>query len=106
MNNETIKLLNPFSVSLEKYPFMEVNSKPVYEVNEYKIYKFSNNHYVHTFKNIVFAERTGANKGLIENLVNDIKPQGEASLYHDYERPKAMIMKGINAAKKLNFQIK
>lgn len=85
---------------------MQMNNPPIYEAGEYKIYKFSNNHYVHTFKNIVFAERTGANKQLIENLIKDIKPVGESSLYHDYERPKATISEGIKAAKKLKFKIK
>jgi hypothetical protein len=105
MQTQKITLLNPFSVSLDKYPFMQVDIKPVYNKSDYKIYKLSNNHYVHTFKNIVFAERTNANKELIENLINDIKPTGEAALYFDYERPKATIVVGIKAAKKLNFKI-
>lgn len=99
-------LLNPFSVSLKKHPFMNVPETPIYQKGEYSIFHYSNDHYVHAFKNIVFAERTGANKGLIDNLINDIKPEGEAAIYHDYERPKAAIVEGIKAAKKLNFEIK
>ena len=105
MTTTRITLLNPFSVSLDKYPFMEVNSKPIYEAGEYKIYKAWDKHFIHTFKNIVIAQRCGANKALIDGLVNDIKPTGEAALYHDYERPKGAILEGIEAANKLNFKI-
>jgi hypothetical protein len=102
MNNTT--LINPFSVSLKKYPFMDA-CDPVYVNGDYRIYKHTSDHYIHTFKNIVIAQRCGANKTLINNLVSDIKPTKEADLYHDYERPKQAILDGINAAKKLNFQI-
>lgn len=103
---ERIILLNPFSISLDKDPFMTMESRPVFELNDYKIYKYSKDHYVHTFKNIVFAERCKANKDLILTLLNDVKPTGVAALYHDYERPKGAIQQGIEAAKKLNFLIK
>jgi hypothetical protein len=102
----TTTLINPFSVSLDKYPFMEVATEPVYKNGDYKIYKAWNEHFIHTFKNIVIAQRCAANKDLINNLVTDKKPTGEAALYHDYERPKAAIKEGIEAAKTLNFQIK
>ncbi len=98
-------LLNPFSVSLKKYPFMEITSDPIYVNGDYKIYKYTDKHYLHTFKNIIFGERGAANKALINNLVNDIKPTKEADLYHDYERPKGAILEGIEAAKNLNFKI-
>lgn len=105
MNTEnTTTLINPFSVNLDKYPFMKVD-KLIYQNGDYKIYKYTSNHFVHTFKNIVFAERVAANEELINNLINDIKPTKEASLYHDYQRPKKAIMDGIEAAKKLNFKI-
>lgn len=102
----TTTLINPFSVSLKKHPFMEVNSKPIYENGNYRIYKYYNNHFVHTFKNIVITERGAANIPLMEGLKADIKPKSEADLYHDYERPKAAIRDGRKAAKKLNFKIK
>jgi hypothetical protein len=79
---------------------------PVYQNGDWKIYKYTSNHYVHTFKNIVIGERCAANKDLINNLKADIKPTGEAALYHDYERPKEAISEGIEAAQKLNFKIK
>ena len=102
---QKVILLNPFSVSLKKYPFMEVN-KLIYKRGDYSIYKYADKHFVHTFKNIVIGERVAANKELINNLLNDIKPIGEGILYHDYNRPKRAILKGIKAAKKLNFKIK
>ena len=83
---------------------MKVNEL-VYCKGEYKIYKYCENYFVHTYKNIVFAERGGANKQLIDNLINDIKPTDEASLYHDYERPKYAISQGLKAAKELKFNV-
>ena len=97
-------LLNPFSVSLKKPPFMQVDN-PIYSNGDFKIYKYREKHYVHTYKNIVICERGAANKELINNLVNDIKPTEEAALFHDYERPKDAILRGTEAAKNLNFKI-
>ena len=99
-----VTLLNPFSVSLKQNPFMEVDNL-IYKNGDYSIYKYTNHHYVHTFKNIVICERGAANKELINNLLNDIKPTGEAALFHDYERPKGAILDGMEAAKLLNFKI-
>ena len=99
-------LLNPFSVSLDKYPFMEVATEPIYTNGDYRIYKAWNEHFIHTFKNIVIAQRCAANKDLINNLVTDNKPTDEAGLYHQYERPKQAIRDGVKAAKRLNFTIK
>ncbi|MFM9945062.1 MAG: hypothetical protein ACKVQB_07480 [Bacteroidia bacterium] len=101
----TTTLLNPFSVSLDKYPFTDVATEPIYTNGDYRIYKAWKEHFIHTFKNIIIAQRCAANKALIDGLVNDIKPTGEADLYHDYERPKGAILKGIEAANKLNFKL-
>lgn len=98
-------LLNPFSLSLKKPPFMEVHSEPVYTKGDFRIYVYCGKHYVHTFKNIVIAERGAKNIDLLNNVQKDIKPKGEAALYHDYERPKAAMLDGIKAAKKLKFTI-
>jgi hypothetical protein len=97
-------LLNPYSVSLKKNPFMQVDN-PVYANGDYRIYHYNYNHFVHTYKNIVICERGAANKDLLNDLIADKKPTSEAALYHDYDRPKAAIRYGIKAAKKLNFKI-
>lgn len=99
-------LLNPFSVSLKKPPFMEMRSEPVYTNGDYKIYHYGCNHFVYAFKNIVISERGGKNIELLNNLANNVKPTGEAALYHEYERPKQAIRDGLKAAQKLNFTIK
>lgn len=102
----TIKLLNPFSVSLEKYPFMEVrDTSIVYRKGDYCVYVYTNSAYVHTWKNIVIAERTGLNSQLIENMLTNVRPKDQADAYHDYERPTWAIAEGIKASKKLNFLI-
>lgn len=104
-NNQKITLLNPFSVSLEKYPFLNIEGKPIYVNGDYKIYSYRHKHYLHTYKNIVFAERCAPNKDMINNLINDHKPQAEVQAYFDYERAKGAIAEGMEAAKKLNFII-
>ena len=102
MNKTTV--LNPFSVSLKKPPFMQLDNL-IYSNGEYRIYKHTEQHYVYTYKNIVFSERGGANKDFLNAFAADIKPTGEAALYHDYERPKQAIKDGVKAANKLNFKI-
>lgn len=104
-NNQKVTVLNPFSVSLDKYPFMQIEGKPVFVNGDYKVYKYSREHYVHTYKNIVFAERCAPNKDMINNLITDHKPQAEVQAYFDYERAKEAIAEGMEAAKKLNFII-
>ncbi len=98
-------LLNPFSLRLEKPPFMEIQSAPIYTDGDFKIYKYSPNRFVHTFKNIVIAERTAPNKTIFSNLKGETKPTGEADIFHQYERPLEAKNYGIEAAKKLNFNI-
>lgn len=102
---QKVTLLNPFSVELKKHPFMEVNNRPVYENGDYRIYKYLHEHFIHTYKNIVIAQRCAANTDLINNLIADNKPTDEAALYHQYDRPKKAIADGIKAAKKLNFSV-
>lgn len=106
IDNTQKTLLNPFSVRLKNYPFMQVRNKPVFESGDYAIYKLYEKHYVHTFKNIVICERCAPNKEIINNLINDTKPTGEADYYFLYERPKQAISEGLEAAKELKFEIK
>lgn len=105
MNNET-KLLNPFSARLEKQPIETNTGKLIYTDGDFKIYKKYSDHYLHTFKNIIIAERGGANKAIFSNIKGETKPTGEAAIYHEYERPLQAMNDGIEYAKKLNFQIK
>lgn len=100
-----ITLLNPFSIMLKKYPLMDVDSKPYYTNGDYRIYKNFDRSFIHTFKNIVIAERVGANKDLLNFVKNDIVPIGEAAKFHDYERPKDAMLLGLSEAKKLNFTV-
>lgn len=99
-------LLNPFSISLNKPPYMEVNTLPCYEIGEFKVYKRSNDYYIHTFKNIVIGERCGINKELLNNLHTDTIPEGKSNSYFNYHRAKEAMLQGIEEAKKLNFPIK
>lgn len=99
-------LLNPFSYELEKHPFKEIDCEPCYINGEFRIYKLFDKHYLHTFKNIIFAERCGKNTELINNIINDIEPEDKARKYFDFIRGKEAIKSGFEYAKKLNFQVK
>lgn len=96
-------LINPFSLSLGKNPFMEAKSNPVYSNGDYRIFKHVDRHYLYTFKNIIISERSGINKEMIDNLAANTPPADR--LYHDFERPKEAILEGIAAAEKLDFKI-
>lgn len=99
------RLLNAHSVKLEKNPFMDIEVKPVYENGEFAIYKLYDKHYLHTFGNIVFAERCAPNIEMIENIINDNVPAERGDKYHQYAWPKETIAFGIEYAKKINFPI-
>ena len=100
-----IVLLNPFSHSLGKNPLFEVNSKPVFIDGDYRIYKYFDKHFVHTFKNVVICERCAMNKDVLTALKNNIKPIGEASIYHDFERPLWAKNEGLKIAQQINFTV-
>lgn len=100
-----VTVLNPFSHSLQKNPLMEIASEPIFTNGEYKVYRHYDKHFVHTFKNIVIAERCAINKALLSGLKDNIKPIGEASIYHDWERPKWAINEGLKIAKQINFTV-
>jgi len=79
---QTTILLITFSVQLKRTnPFMEVSGDPVYTNGDFRIYRYYKDHFVHTFKNIVICERCAPNTGIIENLLTDNKPAGEAAIY-------------------------
>ena len=98
-------LLNPYSIRLEKHPLMNVYGNPVHVHGDFRVYKYCEKWFIHTFKNIVLAERCAVNKELLTTLTGETKPTGEASIYNDYERPMAATKEGIKAAKKLHFFI-
>ena len=100
-------LLNPFSVELKKQPFQEIQSEPVYKNGDFLIYKLYEKHFLHTFKNIIFAERCGKNIEMIENIIKNTPPEnGTGKIYHEFFRPKETIQNGLRYAKELNFEIR
>lgn len=102
---ERTTVLNPFSISLKKDPFMNVDTL-VYEEGDFKIYHYSKDHFIHTFKNIVIAERVKPNKTIFTNIKGETQPAGISDIYHQLERPEWAKDEGIKEAKRLNFQIK
>lgn len=99
------QLLNPFSISLDKNSFMTVEAKPIFINGDFRIYKYCDKYFIHTFKNIVIAERCAPNKVMLSNIKDKIKPVGSEK-FHEYERPIEAMLQGIEEAKKLNFTIK
>ena len=99
-------LINPFSINLKKHPFLEVRTEPIFENGDFKIYRYCENHFLHTFKNIVIAERCAPNKTIFTNIKGDTMPTDEADIYHQLERPRQAITEGTEAAKKLKFEVK
>ena len=85
---------------------MNVDAKPVYTDGDFRIYRYYDRHFIHTYKNIVVGERGAQFPQLLTNLKTNTPPTGEASLYHDFQRPMEAMKNGIEAAKKLNFIIK
>lgn len=102
---EITTLLNPYSIRLEKEPFMRVEGKPIFVNGDFRIYKYCTEHYIHTFKNIVISQRVAPKKEILTNVMGETMPTGDAAIYHDLERPKEAMKEGIRAAKKLNFKI-
>lgn len=98
-------LLNPFSLRLKKSPFMEVGTEPIFKNSDFRIYRYCDKWFIHTFKNIVIAERCAPNKTIFTNLKGETKPTEESAIYHEFERPQAAMMEGIEAAKKMKFNI-
>ena len=103
--NNSTTLLNPFSVSLKKPPFMELQSEPIFTNGDFKIYKYCDRYFIHTFKNIVICERCAPNKDVFKYMTGEANPEGIAATYHDFERPNWAKESGIQAAKELNFII-
>ena len=94
-------LLNPFSVELQKPNYTtSINSNPVYQNGDYFIYKYVDKHFFHTYKNIIIAERCGVNMDLIDEMAHN-----SDSNDFDINRAKEFKSKGIEAAKKLNFEV-
>lgn len=99
-------LLNPFSIRLKKPPFMEMRTEPTFENGDFKIYRYCDQYFVHTFKNIVIAERCKANPAIFTNIKGETEPTGEADIYHQLERPRQAMTEGIQEAKKLKFVVR
>lgn len=100
-------LLNPFSVQLSKHPFMDIKSKPMYIDGNFKIYKYYDRHYIHTYKNIVVTELGAPNREILTQLKNKVAPidSPENSDLFSYNRCVEAMELGIKEAKKLNFTI-
>jgi hypothetical protein len=88
---------------LEKQPFMIVNEPPIHTNGDYHIYKYAREYFLHTYKNIIVAERCAPSKDVFSHLKGDTMPESDGRKYHDYERPLEAMQYGIKAAKKLKF---
>ena len=110
---ETTKaLFNPFMYHLDadnknslpresRVTETNYNGEPVYVDGDYVIYKKRDKHYLHCYKNIIFAERCGANEQMMVDIKNDTF-SGNGNQYHNFDRPKEYLKNGIEWSKKYN----
>lgn len=99
------RLLNPFSIQLKKPGIEYISTPPVLISGDYRVYKKFDKHFLHTFKNIIIAERCSINEKIFSNLRGQTKPSGAAELYFDYESPLAALKEGEEVAKKIRFLV-
>ena len=81
------------------------HNAPVYVDGDYKIYKFVDKHYLHTFKNIIISERGAPNKDILLYLKGDTKPKRYSTEYYHNKRALVALKEGIEYAKMLNFKV-
>lgn len=98
-------LFNPFNFLLKKQATQKIDSKPVYTNGEFAVYKYAENHFIYTFKNVVIAERGYLIKEMIDDLANDSYTGEPRQKYSNFFRPKETLKIGIDAAKELRFTI-
>jgi hypothetical protein len=73
--------------------------EPIYVNGDYAIYKKSDKHFLHCYKHVIFGERCGANEQLITDIKNDTF-SGDGNQYHNFDRPKDYLAKGLEWSKK------
>lgn len=103
-----VKVLNPFSVSLKTYPFMELSGKPVFVhplYSNYTIWKYSENHFVSCYYNIVVHETTGAPIKIISDFAEGKMPKDDVRKYFDWERIADAIENGKKYLKENNLSM-
>ena len=80
-------------------------SEPVYTDGDFNIFRKSDNHFLHCYKNIIFAERCGLNTQLLTDIKND-SFSGCGDKFHNFDSPKEALANGIEFVKfypELNF---
>ena len=102
-----LKLFNPFSLELKKDPIENLhylsieNNDAVYIDGDYRVFKKADKWYLHCYKHVIFAERCGINKQMIDDIKNDkFSGNGDGEKYHQFDRPKQAIADGLEWSKK------
>lgn len=101
-----MKVINPFSISLAKYPIQELqDSDLVFQDGDFRVFRKYSDYFVHTFKNVVIAERCAINKAIFSALKGELVPKDEAIKYFEFDRPKWAINEAIKNANRFKFLI-
>lgn len=92
-----MRVLNTFtSNGIDDYYFDVTDSRIVFELGDYKIYKIFDKNFLHTYKNISVSQLCGVNKDLIKSLYDN-----EMNCKHFlYERAKMFIDRGLSYLEK------
>jgi len=99
-----MKVLNPFSVRLEKQnPFYEITGDPLYKNGHFSVYKYAD-WFVYLYKNIIISERTGFNKDLVDRYANNDEPKDYSKF--NFRRSLDALKDGKKFARKIGFKIR
>ena len=94
---KTKKILNVWNSNKIEKKYYQVE-KPIFQKNEYSIFKIGVNSYLYTFQDISITNLCGVNKDLINSLINDLRPL-ENNRYNPqtflFDRCKENLKKGI-----------
>jgi hypothetical protein len=98
-----LTLFNPFSLELKKNPIENLHylsiGEPVYSDGDYRVFKKADKWYLHCYKHVIFAERCGINKQMIEDIKTDTF-SGDGNKYHCFDNPKQALIDGLEWSKK------
>lgn len=100
-----LTLFNPFCVRLKKHPIEKLQylsvDDAVYSDGDYKVYKKADKWYLHCYKHVIFGERCGINKQMIQDIKNNsFSGKGDGEKYHQFDNPKQALNDGLEWSKK------
>jgi hypothetical protein len=90
MNNQSIKVLNPFLVTLNEQkrsnqnPFVTLSKEPKISYRDVEIFEIYSNHYVYVHNGVILTERQGATKDYAKTLIDCYFDGKDSNDYFDW----------------------